>query len=364
MKKATLTLLAILALGSQAQAQIKVTELADGLERPWAVAQLPDDSLVITERNGQLRWFQNGKLSKPIAGLPEVFNQGQGGLLDVKPHPDFANNALLYFTYAKGSRNSNATYLARAKFADGKLTNVEQIFQAAPFKKSSYHYSGRIEFLPDGTLIFAVGDGYAHKDDAQVLDNHFGKTIRLNPDGTVPANNPYVKTNDAKPEIYSYGHRNPQGMYYDQERKVLFSNEHGPKGGDEINIIEPTVNYGWPVITYGVDYSGAIISDLTHKEGMQQPLLQWTPSIAPSSMLVYYGDEFPEFRGHILTTTLKYKELRLVKLSNDKDNIKVLGQETYLKDKHGRLRDIEIGSEGELYLVTDDGLLLRLNRQK
>ncbi len=364
MKKATLTLLAILAFGSQAQAQMKVTELADGLERPWAVAQLPDGSLVITERNGQLRWFQNGKLSKPIAGLPEVFNQGQGGLLDVKPHPDFANNALLYFTYAKGSRNSNATYLAKAKFADGKLTNVEQIFQAAPFKKSSYHYSGRIEFLPDGTLIFAVGDGYAHKDDAQVLDNHFGKTIRLNPDGSVPANNPYVKTNGARPEIYSYGHRNPQGMYYDQKRKVLFSNEHGPKGGDEINIIEPTVNYGWPVITYGVDYSGAIISDLTHKEGMQQPLLQWTPSIAPSSMLVYYGDEFPEFYGHILTTTLKYKELRLVKLSNDKDNIKVLGQETYLKDKHGRLRDIEIGSEGELYLVTDDGLLLRLNKQK
>lgn len=364
MKTATIVRLVMLLFCSQAQGVIKVTELAGGLERPWAVAQLPDGSLLITERNGQLRWFQNGKLSTPISGLPEVFNQGQGGLLDVKPHPDFANNSLVYFTYAKGTRDSNSTYLSRAKFNNGKLLDVEQIFQAAPFKKSSYHYSGRIEFLPDGTLIFAVGDGYAYKDDAQKLDNHFGKTIRLNPDGSIPANNPYVKTNDAKSEIYSYGHRNPQGMYYDTKRKILFSNEHGPKGGDEINIIEPTVNYGWPVITYGVDYSGAIISDLTHKEGMQQPLLQWTPSIAPSSMLVYYGDEFPEFQGHILTTTLKYKELRLIKLSKGKGKVKVLGQESYLKDKYGRLRDIEIGHNGILYLVTDEGLLLRLANQK
>lgn len=363
MRKATIALMVMFAFGAQAQAKIKVTKLADGLERPWAVAQLPDGSLLITERNGQLRWYQDGQLSKPISGLPKVLNAGQGGLLDVKPHPDFASNSLVYFTYAKGTRDKNATYLSRAKFINGKLTDVEQIFKAAPEKKSTYHYSGRIEFLPDGTLIFAVGDGYAHKDDAQTLDNHFGKTIRLNPDGSVPSNNPYVNQQGVKPEIYSYGHRNPQGMYYDKQRKILFSNEHGPKGGDEINIIEPTVNYGWPVITYGVDYSGAIISELTHKDGMQQPLLQWTPSIAPSSMLVYYGQEFPEFQGHILTTTLKYKELRLVKLSPKGQELAVTGQETFLKDQQGRLRDIEIGSAGELYLVTDEGRLLRLNKQ-
>lgn len=361
-KKITALLLALTAFTSSAKVDIKVTELASGLERPWAVAYLGQNSLLITERNGQLRWFNKGKLSKPIDGLPKVFNAGQGGLLDVKPHPDFASNSLVYFTYAKGTSDKNATYLARAKFTDGKLGEVEELFMASPEKENAYHFSGRIEFLPDGTLIFAVGDGYFYKDKAQTLDTHFGKTIRLNADGTIPADNPFVDNKGAKGEVYSYGHRNPQGMYYDQERKILFSNEHGPKGGDEINIIKPAVNYGWPAITYGVDYSGEIISELTHKEGMAQPLLQWTPSIAPSSIMVYYGKEFPEFDGHILTTTLKYKELRLVKLSQQQGEVKVLGQETYLKDKFGRLRDIEIGKGGELYLVTDGGLLLQLNK--
>lgn len=356
-------MLTLAAFSSAAKVDIKVTELAKGLERPWAVAYLGQDSLLITERNGNLRWFNQGKLSKPIKGLPKVYNAGQGGMLDVKPHPDFASNSLVYFTYAKGDSDKNATYLARAKFKDGEISEVEELFTASPEKENAYHFSGRIEFLPDGTLIFAVGDGYFYKDQAQTLDNHFGKTIRLNDDGTVPANNPFVANKAVKPEVYSYGHRNPQGMYYDTNRKLLFSNEHGPKGGDEINIIKPAVNYGWPAITYGVDYSGDIISELTHKEGMEQPLLQWTPSIAPSSIMVYYGKEFPEFDGHILTTTLKYKELRLVKLSERKGEVKVLGQETYLKDKHGRLRDIEIGKDGVLYLVTDGGLLLQLTNE-
>lgn len=354
-----------LALSQSAYAKldIKVTELASGLERPWAVASLPDGSLMITERNGQLRHWRDGKLSKPIEGLPEVYNAGQGGMLDVKAHPDFATSPWLYFTYAKGSRSSNATHLARAKYENGKLTEFTELFFAAPSKKGGYHFSGRIEFMPDNTLVFAVGDGYSYMDEAQNLSNHFGKIVRLNLDGTIPQDNPYAKVKNAKAEIYSYGHRNPQGMFYDKQRKLLFSNEHGPKGGDEINIIRPAVNYGWPVITYGVDYSGDIISDLTHKDGMEQPLLQWTPSIAPSSLLVYYGEEFPEFNGHILTTALKFQELRLVKLSNGKNPLTVIDQETYLKNEHGRLRDIEIGRKGELYLVTDAGLLLQLTKK-
>ena len=364
MKKACVLLGALLSFASSAELKIKGTELAKGLERPWAVAQLPDQSLLITERNGQLRSFKNGKLSAPITGLPEVYNAGQGGMLDVIAHPNFKDNSLIYFTYGKGTGSSNATYLARAKLIDDKLHELTELFKAEPNKENAYHYSGRLSFMPDGSLVFAVGDGYFYKDKAQELDNHFGKVIRLNSDGSVPKNNPYVDQKNAKPEIYSYGHRNPQGMYYDVKRELLFSNEHGPKGGDEINIIEPAVNYGWPAITYGIDYSGDIISELTHKEGMQQPLLQWTPSIAPSSLLVYYGQEFPEFNGNILTTTLKYKELRLVELSKGKEELKVVGQKTYLKNELGRLRDIEIGQQGELYVITDSGSLIRLNKQK
>lgn len=338
-----------------AKTDIQVTQLADGLERPWAVAHLAKDSLLISERNGQLRWFHDGKLSQPIKGLPQVFNAGQGGMLDVKPHPDYDNNKLVYFTYAKGSKDKNATYLARATFDKGKLGKVEELFKAAPYKENAYHFSGRIEFLPDGTLIFAVGDGYFHMNDVQSLDNHFGKTIRLNADGTVPKDNPFIGRANVKPEVFTYGHRNPQGMSYDVKRNILFSNEHGPKGGDEINIIEPANNYGWPVITYGVNYSGDIISDLTHKEGMEQPLLHWTPSIAPSSLLVYYGDEFPEFNGNLLTTALKFQELRLVKLQQQGKALTVAEQQSLLKNEQGRLRDIEIGEQGELYLVTDDG---------
>ena len=363
MKYITALLLILLSHAASSKVALKVTELANGLERPWAVASLPDGSLLVTERNGQLRKWTEGVLSEPIAGLPEVYNAGQGGMLDVKAHPDFANQPWLYFTYAKGSRNKNATHLARAKLIDNKLTEYSELFSAAPYKKGGYHFSGRIEFMPDDTLVFAVGDGYSYMDEAQNVSNHFGKIIRLNLDGTVPVDNPYTKVKNAKDEIYTYGHRNPQGMSYDVKRNVLFSNEHGPKGGDEINIIRPAVNYGWPVITYGVDYSGDIISELTHKDGMEQPLLQWTPSIAPSSLLVYYGNEFPEFNGHLLTTALKFQELRLVKLANQTNPIKVVGEETYLKNEYGRLRDIVIGQSGELYLVTDAGLLLKITKR-
>lgn len=363
MIKTTAFAFTLLAASAYGAPEINVTELANGLERPWAVAALPDGSLVITERSGQLRWYNKGQLSQPIKGLPEVFDAGQGGMLDVKPHPDFANNRWLYFTYAKGDNSNNATYLARAKFNNGRLSELTELFKASPSKQRAYHYSGRIEFLPDNTLVFAVGDGYSYKDQAQTLDNHFGKVVRLNDDGSVPDSNPFYHNAQAQAAIYSYGHRNPQGMYYDDKRQLLFSNEHGPKGGDEINIIKAGVNYGWPAITYGIDYSGAIISDLTHKEGMAQPLLHWTPSIAPSSMLVYYGQEFPEFNGNILTTTLKYQELRLVTLSKPGQKLSVLGQTSLLKNKYGRLRDIEIGDKGELFLVSDSGKLLQLNKK-
>jgi len=348
---------------SQVAFSFKLETLSNDLQRPWGIEVLADDSIVITERDGDIRAYKDGQLSKAISGLPRVYNAGQGGLLDVISHPNFADNNWVYFTMSVGSATKNATQLVRAKWNGADLKEVEILYRAAPNKKQAYHFAGRMSFLPDNSLVFGVGDGYFYKDEAQTLDNHLGKIIRLTDSGNVPVNNPFVNNKEAESAIYSYGHRNPQGMFYDKRRGVLFSNEHGPKGGDEINIIRAGLNYGWPAITYGVDYSGAVISDFTHKPGMEQPLFQWTPSIAPSSMLVYYGDEFPQLKGHILTTTLKYQELRLVELKGKQANLSVGGQQTFLKGRGERIRDIDIDSQGRIYLVTDSGLLWRISKK-
>jgi len=365
MKKLMTVFLALVSCGSFAEVNFSYqkTVLAKGLDRPWGISHLGGEKFIITERNGDVRILENGQMSAAIDDLPSVYNAGQGGLLDVIADPDYDKNQVVYFTYAAGSATKNATYLIKAKLKGSELSDIETLFVASPFKKQAYHYSGRITFLPDNSMMFAVGDGYFYKDDTQTLDNHFGKVIRINRDGSVPQDNPFVSKAGALPEIYSLGHRNPQGMFYDVKRQLVFSNEHGPQGGDEINVIEPGVNYGWPVITYGVDYGGDIISDLTHKEGMAQPLLQWTPSIAPSSLLVYYGQEFPELNGHILNTTLKYQELRLVELTGAADALKVAGQQTFLKSEGQRIRDIEIDDKGKLYLITDGGEVWQLSKK-
>lgn len=342
----------------------KITTLATGLQKPWGLTRLPNGDLIITERNGQLRRWDGSSLSKAFSGLPEVLYIGQGGLLDVKAHPDFVTNKTLYFTYSAGTNQQNGTYLAKATLENNGLKNVEVLFKPQLMKQGGYHYAGRIEFLEDNSLIFGIGDGYSYKEHAQKLDSHLGKLIRLNPDGQVPKDNPFINQANALPELYSYGHRNPQGLSFDVKRKILFSNEHGPKGGDEINIIEPKRNYGWPAITYGVDYSGEIISEHTSKPKMEQPLVNWTPSIAPSSMVVYYGDAFSQLNGHLLNTTLKYQELRIVELAGENaNNIKVKSQSTHLKHLGERIRDIELDENGNIYLLTDSGKLLKLSKK-
>jgi glucose/arabinose dehydrogenase len=368
----------------------KTTTLVSGLQKPWGMTTLPNGDLVITERNGQLRRWNGKSLSAKLVGLPEVLYIGQGGLLDVKAHPDFANNHWLYFTYSASrplpqssspsqtdvnlqqssnsqKSNKNGTHLARAKLVGNTLSQIEVLFSPRFMKSGGYHFAGRIEFLPDNTLIFGVGDGYSYKDHAQDLTSDLGKLIRLKDDGSIPTDNPFVKKANRNSEIYSYGHRNPQGLSFDVKRNILFSNEHGPKGGDEVNIIKPSLNYGWPEITYGVDYSGEIISEDSSKEGMQQPLVNWTPSIAPSSILVYYGKAFPQLNGHLLNTTLKYQELRLVELANTGDAsgeapVKVVSQSSYLKNLGERFRDIELDKQGNIYLLTDSGKLIKLER--
>lgn len=386
------------ALASEAKATYQLdwtftaSTVASNLHKPWGIAALNDDLFLITERDGKVRLWdnKNNKLSSADEMFTDfVFESGQGGMLDVLAHPNFAENNLVYLTYSAGHRLKNATRLSTAEVViekDGSgnvtgfsLKNKRDIFTAQPFKAATYHYAGRLVFMPDGTLVFGVGDGYTHMDKAQTLDNHFGKVVRINDDGSVPADNPYVemakKDDTIKPEIYSYGHRNPQGMYYDSSRNALFSNEHGPKGGDEINIIKPELNYGWPKITYGIDYSGSEITPHNALPEMQQPLVNWTPSIAPSSMLVYEGDLFPALKGKLVNTSLKFQEIRVVEL-NDKAKAakkpvqqdyakgpwQPANQWTFFKDKGERLRDIVETSSGQLLMVTDSGKLIRLDK--
>lgn len=338
----------------------KTEVVVDNLSRPWAVAQLHDGKLIITERAGQLRTWDGSSLSEPIKVPDWVYNAGQGGLLDVIERR-IDNEYWLFITFATGTHKNNQLALAKAKLVGKQLTDFQVIFRALPEKSGGYHFAGRITFLPDDTLVFGVGDGYQYMAQAQQLDNHFGKVIRIKADGSVPKNNPYA--NDANPikqVIYSYGHRNPQGMFFDSARQLLFSNEHGPKGGDEINLLQPAKNYGWPEITYGVDYSGDIISDLTHKKGMEQPVLQWTPSIAPSSILVYSGDMFPKLKGKVLVTALKFRQLRVIDVIDTEKGMTLGEQSIYLKDKEERLRDIEQSLDGAIYVISDSGKLIKL----
>lgn len=346
-------------------AAFELTVVSSDLERPWAVSVLPDQSILITERDGQLRWWQNNSLSQAIDVPAEIYKRGQGGLLDVFPHPHFSQNKRIYLTYATGSQRKNATRLAQAKFDNGRLTDFRVLFTATPYKSGGYHFAGRIAFLPDNTLVFGVGDGYKHMDKAQTLDNHLGKIIRLKDDGSVPVDNPFIGKSGVLAEIYSYGHRNPQGLFFDETTGQLLSNEHGPKGGDEINLIQAGKNYGWPAITYGVDYSGAVISELTHKTGMLQPLLHWTPSIAPSSIHFYRHTAMSEFSGRLLNTALKYQEIRAVKVESISNTHWQLGeQKSHLKNQIGRIRDLDVDAIGRVYLVTDKGQLVRLAKSK
>jgi glucose/arabinose dehydrogenase len=333
--------------------------LTDQLTSPWAVAALPGDRLVISERVGAIRLWQNGELTPAIDGVPDVFFKGQGGLLDVKPHPNFSNNSWLYFTYATGDDAQNALRLSRATLSDNRLTDIQHLLTVSPMKDTPVHYGGRIAFLDDGSLLVTSGDGFDYREQAQSLNNLLGKVIRINDDGSIPQDNPFVKDSSKRSEIWSYGHRNPQGLVYDSTRSLLFEHEHGPAGGDEINIIEAGKNYGWPVITYGKDYSGATISPFTEYQGMELPMVNWTPSIAPSGMVVYRGKEFSDLDGDLLVTTLKDRNLRWLQI----EGRQVKSQATVFSDFSARLRDIALDHDGIIYLITDAGSLIKITKQ-
>ena len=347
---------------SQAQESnnFNLVPIAETLEYPWGMAFLPNGNILVTEREGQLRIIRDGVLDPaPITGLPEnIFVAGQGGLLDVAIHPEFSENNLVYLSYAGRDENGLAgTEVARGRLESNTLTNLETIFTAEPKTRGTLHYGSRLLFLPDNTLLITIGERYSEMQEAQNAANHLGSVVRINDDGSIPEDNPFIDSETTQPEIFSYGHRNPQGLTISPDGTEIWLHEHGPKGGDEINIIEPGKNYGWPAITYGIDYSGTIISDQTAAPGMEQPLLHWTPSIAPSGMAFYTGNDFPEWQGDLLVGALVQRHLRRVNIENGE----VVGQ-TRLLDGYARIRDVKQGPDGFLYILTDDldGQLIRL----
>jgi glucose/arabinose dehydrogenase len=346
-----------------------VTAVVEGLEHPWGMVFLPGGDILVTERGGHLRKISKGELlDQEIGGLPEIQQVGQGGLLGIALHPDFINNQLLYLSYAGTQEGRYSTEVLRGKLQGMTLVDVEIIFKALPKTKGGRHFGSRLLFAPDKTLYISLGDrgfkpSLCQKHPSQQPGNHLGSLVRINDDGSIPSDNPFVDRSDIKPEIYTFGNRNMQGMALHPETRKVWTHEHGPQGGDEINIMRPGVNYGWPVITYGVNYgTGTRICEGAHKQGMQQPIYKWVPSIAPSGMAFYDGDKLPAWKGNLFVGSLKFGELVRLELEGSE----IIGEERLLNDAYGRIRDVVQGPDGYLYLLTDSaiGALLRLGVEK
>jgi aldose sugar dehydrogenase len=340
--------------------RFRVVTLVEGLEHPWSLAFLPDGRMLVTERPGRLRIISEGRLEpNPIQGLPEITAAGQGGLLDVVLHPRFADNQLVYFSYVAAGQGGVGTEVARGRLSGHRLESVETIFRMQPKSRGNRHFGSRLVFDRDGYLFITLGDR-GNQDRAQLPDDHAGSVIRLHDDGRVPEDNPYADNPGWKPEIYTIGNRNVQGATLHPQTGELWTHEHGPQGGDEINIIRKGVNYGWPTITHGVNYiTGTRIGVGTHKEGMAQPLHYWVPtSIAPSGMAFYTGDKFPRWQNDLFIGALREQMLVRIKLEGEK----VIEEEHLMKGIVGRIRDVRNGPDGFLYLLTDhrNGILARL----
>ena len=363
-QRLALLVFAVLATTAYSQpAALRVEVVASGLQNPWGVAFIDGGRFLVTERPGRMRVVAaDGRLGEPLAGLPEVDAGGQGGLLDVITDSDFARNRTVYFCYAEPGTGGNSTALASARLsADAtRLEAVKVLFSQAPKFSSRAHFGCRIVEAPDGLLFLTLGDRFSRKDDAQTLDNHHGKVVRIAKDGSVPPGNPFVGRAGAKPEIWSLGHRNLQGAALGPDGR-LWTSEHGPQGGDEINRPEAGKNYGWPVITYGENYGGGAIGEgITAKAGLEQPVFQWTPSIAPSGLAFVKGERYGKaWQGNLLAGSLKFRYLARLEVSGGR----VVKEERLLPDLNARVRDVREGPDGFIYLLTDErnGRLLRLH---
>ncbi|MEC8157987.1 MAG: PQQ-dependent sugar dehydrogenase [Pseudomonadota bacterium] len=327
-------------------AALQMETIAEGLDTPWSIAELPDGGFLITERPGSIKRVAPSGEMTAVTGVPEVFAKRQGGLFDVVLHPNFAANKTVFLGYAAGSEDSNQTTVARGVLDGNALTNVTVIFEVSPTKRGGGHYGGRMAFLSDGTMLLSVGEGYTLREDAQKIGSQLGKLLRMTETGEAPADNPFP---DA-PYVYSYGHRNPQGLIVDATTQSIWMTEHGPKGGDELNRIEAGKNYGWPAITYGVDYSGAIISPFTEAPGMEQPVTYWVPSIATSGLALYTSSAIPSLTGKLLVGGLKAKKVVAVDVSGDTP---VLSEP--FPDLEARVRDVRALSDGSVAVIDEAG---------
>lgn len=348
------------------KASFKIVTVTDNLDHPWSLAFLPDGGYLVTERRGKLWRLAAGGQRVEVAGVPEVYHEGQGGLLDVTLEPNFQDGGWVYFAYAATDAENDDlanTEVARARLSltQNRLTDVDVIFRAMPKVEGGNHWGSRLLFAPDGTLYITLGERFDYKEEAQNPHNHLGTVVRLNPDGSVPNDNPFADGQKGDPKVYTYGNRNVQGMALHPETQQVWIHEHGPKGGDEINILKAGANYGWPAVTFGESYWGTEISDKTTAPGMEDPVLQWTPSIAPSGMAFYTGSKFSQWQGNLFVGALAHRHLRRLEL----DGQTVTHQEKLLADLGQRIRDVRQGPDGFLYLLTDesDGKLLRLAPQ-
>ncbi|WP_282032306.1 PQQ-dependent sugar dehydrogenase [Winogradskyella eximia] len=333
--------------------------IVSDLNIPWGFTFLPDSSMLITEKSGQLIHFKDGKKTN-ISGLPEIYVRGQGGLLDVILHPNYKTNGWLYFSYVSpdGKENGGNTAIARAKLKDNSLTDLEILYKATPNTSKGQHFGSRLIFDDNGYLFFTIGERGNRDENPQDITRDGGKVYRINDDGSIPEDNPFVNESNAKTAIYSYGHRNPQGMILHPKTKEIWTHEHGPKGGDEINIIKAGKNYGWPIISYGVNYSGTSFTDITEKEGMEQPIHYWDPSIAPSGMAFINNEKYGDWNGNLLVGSLKFQYLDLCTL---KDN-KVIKEERLL-DNLGRVRSVNQGPDGFIYVGIENLGIVKLIRK-
>ena len=333
----------------------RLETLAEGLNYPWSVDFLPNGNILVAELSGTLRTIdKDGHVSDPILGVPSVYRASQGGLFDVLLDSDFTTNQTLFLSYAAGDSKDNGTTVAKAILDGNSLTNVEVIFSANPQKYAPLHYGGRMAFTEDGFLLLTTGDGFDFREQAQNLNSHLGKTIRINKDGSPAPGNPFAQA----PKVWTYGHRNPQGLAIAKDGTV-YLNEHGPKGGDEINVVTKANNYGWPAITYGMDYNGAYVSPLTEYEGMQQPVHVWTPSIGPSGLAFYEGDKFPAWTNSLFVGALVDAEVRRLTVSEGE----IGSEESLFTELKSRIRDVRIGPDDLLYIVTDgdQGAVIRVH---
>jgi glucose/arabinose dehydrogenase len=351
MRFTSLLLTLTLAIGSlSVQASYTLETVADDLNYPWSIAFLPEGDYLVAMRSGEVRRISaHGVISPALEGLPDSYVLSQGGYFDITLDPNFANNQRIYLSFAYGTPEQNGTRIVSGRLNGDRVENVTPIFTVAPLKDTAVHYGGKMLFLLDGTLVMTTGDGFEYREAAQDTFNLMGKIIRINSDGSIPADNPYASNGLGNAAVWSYGHRNPQGLVLDKATGRLYSHEHGAKGGDELNLVKPDTNYGWPAVTKGVNYSGAYVSPLRSAPGIEEPLTYWDPSIGASGLAIYDGAAFPNWQGKLFIGALVDEEVRMLTLSEGK----VTDEQAMFSEIGARIRDVRTGPDGMLYLLTD-----------